>query len=149
MNQRKFIFACSLLLLITKISGCPITIINDSNTQLFLMNETNGQAVRIAPHELNTIDTAPKGFFYSIPYKIGISKEKITIYVETSPGSNEFKVNFQIKEKLCTDNDRKNTFKFSEISRQIQRATERFYITDYQVKKRVRGHKTRKKLVRK
>src|SRR3972149_11891865 len=110
MKQIKFLFTVLFLLIITKIDGCPITIINDGNIQLFLINETNGQAVRVAPHELNTIDTAPKGFFYSIPYKIGISKEKITIYAETSPGSNEFKVHFQIKEKFCTDNDRKNTF---------------------------------------
>ena len=144
MNPKKIVLSLIILLFATKSIGCPITIINDSNTQLFIVDRTNDKAVRIAPRELHTIDTSPQGFFSSLPFKVGLSKEKMFIYVETPSGSNTFALRFQTQEKFCTDNDQKNTFKFSEIAQQSKRALERFYIKDFKVVKKVRNKKAKR-----
>lgn len=124
-----------LLLVESLIQASAITFINDDTRMAALVDTYNGTIWCVAPQEVITADVGPRDFLAKIPYKAGLTKSRFVLYLETRPGSNKFDRYIRLTEKYNTDNERKNSFKISEIKQTGDRVKERFFVKKYNQKK--------------
>ena len=107
--------------------SCPLTITNDTDHLVLIVDPKGPEAVLIPEKTTVTIDPTITNFVMKY-----ISNEKLDIYYTVEGSSNLFYKKYRLTEKYCTDNVEDNKLTLSQILEFVDHPTKRFQMKEIQ-----------------
>jgi len=114
---------------------CPITITNDIDQTVIVVDPRGPQAIFLAKQESSIIDP-------TIPNLVMryILNEKLDIYFTMKDQPNVFYKKYRLTEKYCTDDLKENQLTISQILQFVQKPTDRFKVQEFQIPEKTSDH---------
>ena len=127
------IFLMVLLLLTSlKIYSCPITITNDTDQRIIIVDPRGREALLLDQNKTGVID--PTIFPPLLRY---ILNEKLDFYYRDR---DHFYKKYRLTEKYCTDDPKESELTISQIINFVQKPTDRFKVKEFSSTKRDHIH---------
>ena len=116
-----------LLIMFNSVLACPFVINNDSDTEIFIVDPYNKQALHINPGSEAEIDPSVYGWQYYF------YNEKLDVYVPREDEQGAFYRRYQLVEKYCMVEKTKLTM--SDIAQLVKKPTDRLITYEFKEKK--------------
>ncbi len=117
----KFIFMLAVILMPFSLYPCPITITNDLDQTVLIVDPKGTQALYLKQNASGVIDPT-----ISPPFMRYILDEKLDIYYASDDMPQNFYKRYQLIEKYCTDNEEENQLTVQQILQFEKSPTDRF-----------------------
>jgi len=133
----KFLLVLGAILVSFSLYSCPITISNNDNQTVLIVDPKGEQAILLPPNQAGVIDPT-----ITNPLKRLWSDETLDIYYTKNEKPYEFYKKYRLTEKYCTDNEAENQLTIKQILQFEKTPTDRFKVEQFQIteKKHDQGH---------
>ncbi len=133
----KFLLVLGAILASFSLYTCPITISNDGDQTVLIVDPKGAQAILLPPNQTGMIDPT-----ITHPLKRLLSDETLDIYYAKNEKPYKFYKRYRLTEKYCTDNEAENQLTIKQILQFEKNPTDRFKVIQFQIteKKHEQGH---------
>ncbi|KKK88434.1 MAG: hypothetical protein KR126chlam4_00760 [Candidatus Anoxychlamydiales bacterium] len=132
----KIFFALIVLAIPFYTYPCPLTITNDTDHTVLLIDPNGPEAVLIPTKKSMIIDPT-----LTHPLMKYISNEQLDIYYTEESSPNLFYKRYRLTEKYCSDDPEKNKLTLSQILQFVDQPTKRFKVKKIQKTEKSIEHK--------
>ncbi|NGX38064.1 MAG: hypothetical protein K1000chlam2_01235 [Chlamydiae bacterium] len=124
----KFLLALGAVLASFSLYSCPITISNDDDQTVLIVDPKGLQAILLLPNQSGMIDP-------TIPHPLMrlFSDETLDLYYAKNEKPHKFYKKYRLIEKYCTDNEAENQLTIKQILQFEKNPTDRFKVTQFQM----------------
>lgn len=133
----KILLVLSAILISFSLYPCPITISNNDDQTVLIVDPKGAQAILLSPNQDGVIDPT-----ITHPLKRLWSDEILDIYYAKNEKPYKFYKRYRLTEKYCTDNEDENKLTIKQILQFEKKPTDRFKVKQFQIteKKHEQGH---------
>ena len=115
--------------------SCPLTISNDDDQTVLIVDPRGSQAILLLPSQTGVIDPtithALKQFLFD---------EKLDIYYLDTEKPYKFYKKYSFTEKYCSDNEKENQLTIKQIIQYEKNPTDRFQVKKFQITEKDHEH---------
>lgn len=126
----------ALLTIAFKIYSCPITITNDTNQRIIIVDPRGSETIFLEPNDTGVIDPTITNSMMQL-----ILDEKLDFYYPDGTSQYGFYKKFGLTEKYCTDDPKESELTMSQIINFVQNPSDRFKVQELQPIKKDPVHK--------
>lgn len=123
------------LLLSFKVCACPITITNDMDQKIVIVDPRGMTAISLDPKETGVIDPTITHLVMK-----HLQSEKLDFYFPKKPQSNSFYKKYRLTEKYCVDNPNESVLTLSQIVNFVQNPNDRFKVEEFHLVEKTHDH---------
>jgi len=127
-SDMKFLLIVATVLMPFFLYPCPITIMNDGDRAVLIVDPAGTQAIFLQENESGVIDPTITHFFMK-----HLKDETLDIYYPSSEQPEKFYKRYKLTEKYCTDNENENQLTIKGILKFEETPTDRFKLEKVQV----------------
>lgn len=133
----RLLLALGTMLASFSLYSCPITISNDEDQTVLIVDPKGVQALLLSPNQTGVIDPT-----LTHPLMRFFSDETLDFYYAKDEKPYEFYKKYRLTEKYCTDNEDENQLTIKQILKFEKNPTDRFKLKQFQIteKKHEQGH---------
>ncbi|NGX40015.1 MAG: hypothetical protein KR126chlam1_01355 [Chlamydiae bacterium] len=133
----KFLLVLGTVLASFSLYPCPITISNDDDQTILIVDPKGVEAILLSPNQTGMIDPT-----LTHPLMRFLSDETLDIYYAKNEKPYKFYKRYRLTEKYCTDNEDENQLTIKQILQFEKNPTDRFILKRFQIteKKHVHDH---------
>ena len=126
MKVEMYFLSLSLLLISSMVTACPMKIVNDGSTPIFVSDMHSRNALLLPAGKSGMINPTVKGF------KRLYTKEKLRFYVPVT-NKQKYYASYEMTESYCSDEV--PTIKLSDVKKWVDTPSKRFSATFYKHEK--------------
>ncbi|NGX27092.1 MAG: hypothetical protein K940chlam6_01019 [Chlamydiae bacterium] len=130
----RFLLVLGAILAPFSLHPCPITISNDDDRTVLIVDPKGLQAILLLPDQTGVIDPT----IYSLMRYL--SDEILDIYYADNEKPYKFYKNYRLTEKYCTDDEKENQLTIKQILQFEKNPTDRFRLKKFQMIEEEQNH---------
>jgi|GEM_PF-1616948 len=124
----KFLLVLGVILASFSLYSCPITISNNDDQTVLIVDPKGMQAILLPPNQTGMIDPT-----ITNPLKRLWSDETLDIYYIKNEKPHQFYKKYRLTEKYCTDTVDENQLTIKQILQFEKNPTDRFKLTQFEI----------------
>ncbi len=124
----KFLLVLGAILASFSLHSCPITISNNDDQTVLIVDPKGTQAILLPPNQAGVIDPT-----ITHPLNRLWSDETLDIYYAKNEKPYKFYKRHRLTEKYCTDNEDENQLTIKQILQFEKKPTDRFKVKQFQI----------------